>query len=98
MVPSPQASYERSKVPAPTADTQRGTNSVATDDIGARFHGVGEYLTNGAFLYRVADLVLNETHGIVELEDCYSLDVVYVRAKDLSSRRLRVVAPAPADN
>jgi hypothetical protein len=33
---------------------------------------------------------------IVELEDCYWLDVVEVPASDLRARRLRVVTPAAA--
>jgi hypothetical protein len=55
-------------------------------------YGAGTYLTDGAFLYRVIGFV----DGIVELEDCYRLDVVQVPAHDLHQRRLRVVTPAPA--
>jgi hypothetical protein len=34
---------------------------------------------------------------MVELEDCYWLDVVEVPVSDLRARALRIVAPAPAD-
>jgi hypothetical protein len=54
----------------------------------------GMYLTDGAFLYRVAALVAVGGRRMVELEDCYRLDVVRVPASGLDARRLRVVIPA----
>ena len=50
------------------------------------------YLTDEVFLYRVVGLVA-DGHDVIELEDCYFLDVVYVRLRDLRERRLRVVTP-----
>ena len=58
----------------------------------------GLYLTNGSFLYRVAAFVAagdDEHEDVVELEDCYGLDVVRVPVRELRERRLRVVIPAP---
>lgn len=54
----------------------------------------GAYLTDGVFLYRVAGFVAGERGGVVELEDCYRLDVVRVPVRALRARRLRVVTPA----
>jgi hypothetical protein len=54
---------------------------------------VGVYLTNGTFLYRVVALLSSAIGPIVELEDCYGLDVVRVPARDLRMRRLRFVTP-----
>ncbi len=51
------------------------------------------YLTDGVFLYRVAGLVRRRADEMVELEDCYGLDVVTVPEADLRARRLRVVTP-----
>jgi hypothetical protein len=59
--------------------------------------GVGTYLTNEVFLYRVTGFVSSGLDEIVELEDCYWLDVVEVPVSDLRARGLRVVAPATAD-
>ncbi len=52
------------------------------------------YLTDEVFLYRVAGLEGSSAGEVVELEDCYGLDVVKVSAADLHARRLRVVRPA----
>jgi hypothetical protein len=51
----------------------------------------GMYLTDEVYLYRVVGLVAGGQDGVVELEDCYWLDVVRVPAKDLRERHLRVV-------
>ena len=53
----------------------------------------GLYLTDEVFLYRV---VCRESgaEDLVELEDCYLLDVARLAQSDLYSRRLRVVTPA----
>jgi hypothetical protein len=53
------------------------------------------YLTDEVFLYRVVGLAANGVGQMVELEDCYRLDVVRVPVRDLRARRLRVVTPAP---
>ena len=50
---------------------------------------VGVYLTDEVFLYRV----VRAFDEIVELEDCYWLDVVRVPTERLSTSRLRVVSP-----
>jgi hypothetical protein len=53
----------------------------------------GVYLTDEVFLYRVAGSIAGDGDGIVELEDCYSLEVVRVPEARLRARRLRVVLP-----
>jgi len=58
---------------------------------------VSVYLTDEVFLYRVADRAGSGVDETVALEDCYALDVVRVPVRDLHSRRLRVVTPAPED-
>ena len=55
------------------------------------------YLTDEVFLYRVVGLTNSELGDIVELEDCYWLDVVQVPARDLHTRGLRVVTPTGVD-
>ena len=55
--------------------------------------GPGLYLTDEVFLYRLVELIRVEEHDVVELEDCYLLDVVHVSGRDLRARRLRVVTP-----
>ena len=59
-------------------------------------HGdhVGVYLTNEVFLYRVVDRVLTAAGEMVDVEDCYRLDVVRVPAGDLAARPLRAVTPS----
>ena len=64
------------------------TGAVAGPVIGA-----GKYLTNEVFLYRVAGLDGSGMDEVVELEDCYGLDVVTVPLRELRARRLRVVTP-----
>jgi len=59
---------------------------------------IGVYLTNGIFLYRVAGLVAGGGDGVVELEDCYLLDVVPVPITELGQRCLRHVTPAGNDD
>ena len=56
---------------------------------------VGMYLTDEVFLYRVVGLVASGVGEMVELEDCYWLDVVRVPVRDIRARRLRVVRPVP---
>ena len=57
-------------------------------------HAAGVYLTNEVFLYRVVGVVAGAADEMVELEDCYLLDVVRVPTRELRERRLRVVTPA----
>ena len=56
--------------------------------------GVGVYATDGVFLYRVIGIVPSEEDDLVELEDCYGLDVVRVAVADFNARRLRAVTGA----
>ena len=58
--------------------------------------GAGVYLTNEVFLYRVVGLVASQAGEMLELEDCYGLDVVRVPVTSLRARQLRVVTPTPA--
>lgn len=58
--------------------------------------GAGLYLTNEVFLYRVAGITDSDKGQVVELEDCYSLDVVRVPMRQLHAGALRVVTAAPA--
>jgi hypothetical protein len=52
----------------------------------------GLYLTNEVFLYRVIGVSAGETGDMVELEDCYSLDIARIPIQDFRSRSLRVVS------
>jgi hypothetical protein len=56
----------------------------------------GLYLTDEVFLYRVVDVQVSEPEEMVELEDCYGLDVVRVPLRAVRARRFRVVTPAPS--
>ena len=51
--------------------------------------GPGVYVTNGVFLYRVVGLT-GEACEVVEVEDCYRLDVVRVPARELRARRASI--------
>jgi len=53
----------------------------------------GVYLTDEVFLYRVVSRVGSGEDEMLELEDCYGLDIVRVRAADLGVRALRAVMP-----
>jgi len=55
----------------------------------------GAYLTDEVFLYRVVGFVAGQRGGMVDLEDCYWLDVVRVPLSSLRARRLRAVRPGP---
>lgn len=55
------------------------------------------YLTDEVFLYRIAGLLVGRRSQVVELEDCYSLDVIRVSMNDLGERHLRVVRPSVTD-
>ena len=59
---------------------------------------IGAYLTDELFLYRVVAVVAGEPDDVVELEDCYLLDVVGVPAGDLRARGLRVVTPVSRES
>ena len=72
-----------------------GGRRAAPDNLGGTSHR-GTYLTDGVFLYRVADAVACRGDDAVELEDCYGLDIVRVEAAELRRRNLRVVVPESA--
>ena len=80
-----------------------GTDNRGTADgsvpVGAaeRIDESSVYLTDEVFLYRVVGLAANGVGQMVELEDCYRLDVVRVPVRDLRARRLRAVTPAPVE-
>ena len=65
----------------------------ATNKLTAHSTGAGVYLTDEVFLYRVVGLVTGGQGDVVQLEDCYFLDVVSVPVRNLTERRLRVVTP-----
>ena len=77
----------------PTLD-RIATSSVSPDAHVARLEGVGVYLTNEVFLYRVIEVLPSEEGEMVELEDCYGLDVVRVPLAEVNMRRLRLVTPS----
>jgi hypothetical protein len=78
------------------ADRCHGVDDpVAEDAIARDVDGPGVYLTDEVFLYRVVGVVPIRVDEMVELEDCFRLDVVRVPATDLRARQLRAVTPAP---
>jgi hypothetical protein len=76
------------------AQSAPGTDSPPAQRVADRIDRAGVYLTNEVFLYRVVRLVVTAVGEMVELEDCFGLDVVRVPLAELRSRRLRVVRPA----
>jgi hypothetical protein len=60
----------------------------------AELDEAGVYVTDEVFLYRVLAPVPSEEDDLVEIEDCYGLDVVRVPVAEVNARRLRVVTPA----
>jgi hypothetical protein len=80
------------------ADNRRTADRpVTAAAVAGQIHRVGVYLTNEVFLYRVVGYAASAADEMVELEDCYWLDVVRVPVTDVRSRRLRVVTPAPPE-
>jgi|RhiMetStandDraft_4_1073278.scaffolds.fasta_scaffold1369259_1 hypothetical protein len=74
------------------ANSRRGASEPgSTSGTCAPGVGVGAYLTDEVFLYRVVSIVADDVDEIVELEDCFRLDIVRVQASSLRARRLRVV-------
>ena len=63
----------------------------------SRADAAAVYLTNEVFLYRLVGLAGRGADEVVELEDCYGLDIVTVSAMDCRARPLRVVTPARDD-
>jgi len=60
--------------------------------------GAGLYVTNGVFLYRVVGMAASDVGQMVELEDCYALDIVRVPIHHFQTGRLRVVTAAPVQD
>jgi hypothetical protein len=69
---------------------------AAAGAVTGQVNGAGLYLTDEVFLYRVTGFVAGEGDGMVELEDCYGLDVVRIPLAGLRAQRLRIVIPAAA--
>jgi hypothetical protein len=52
---------------------------------------VGSYLTDEVFLFRVDRCIAADAAQLVDLEDCYGLEVVRVPAIEVRRRNLRLV-------
>jgi hypothetical protein len=79
------------------AESSRTADAFPSAADARHIDGGGAYLTDDVFLYRVVDFVAGASGAMVELEDCYRLDVVRVPVSDLRARRLRVVTPTRAE-
>jgi len=89
-------------MPAHRADNHFPSNAAAPwptptggGAAGGRAYGPGSFLTDEVFLYRILRCTSTQDGAIVELEDCYWLDIVSIPLNELRARRLRVVTPAP---
>jgi hypothetical protein len=89
---SPTQGTEMQSVDAP--ETRRTAEGSAPTAAVGQIEQAGAYLTDGVFLYRVVGLVTGVGAEMVELEDCFFLDVVVVPLADVRARRLRVVTPS----
>jgi hypothetical protein len=78
----------------PTDNRATADVSCPAGAVAAPVDMAGVYLTDEVFLFRVVGSLANAVDEVVELEDCYCLDVVTVPVSHLHSRRLRVVTPA----
>lgn len=58
--------------------------------------GAGIYLTDEVFLYRVVRVVAGAAGEMVDLEDCFLLDIVRVPLGEVRARGLRMITPAMA--
>ena len=77
------------------ADTRRTADGSAPYAGPARETRAGDvYVTDGVFLYRIVRVVAGAAADMVELEDCFLLDIVRIPLADLRARRLRVITPA----
>ena len=78
------------------AHNRRTADGPAPACAGAgQIDGPGVYLTNEVFLYRVVRFVESTAGEMVELEDCYWLDIVRVPVSEVHARGLRVVTAGP---
>ncbi len=71
------------------ADSPRSDDAVL-----APFQDAGLYVTDDVFLFRVVGVVDTDAGEMVELEDCWGLDVVQVPINASRLLGLRVVLPA----
>jgi hypothetical protein len=78
----------------PTDNRGTAGSSLPAGGVAPPIDMAGAYLTDGVFLYRVVGSLADAVDEVVELEDCYGLDVVPVPVSALRSRRFRVVTPA----
>jgi hypothetical protein len=83
---------------SPGAERGTAQTAVRADVTSSGLGGVGTYLTNEVFLYRVVGIVATDAGEVVELEDCYSLDVARVPINDFHAGGLRVVTPAAVNH
>lgn len=80
----------------PQPDVNRTTHATVRHVASGDPDGAGLYLTNEVFLYRVVGTAMSEIgEEVIELEDCYSLDVACVPIHDFRARKLRIVTAAP---
>lgn len=54
---------------------------------------VGQYLTDGVHLYRIAETVGDADVSMIGLEDCRTLEVVLVASEEFPRLHLRDVVP-----
>ena len=78
----------------PLRSSRPDTRRVESPDRSGSRNRVQTYLTNGVFLYRVVGSAASDVGEVVELEDCYLLDVARVPIDDFHVRGLRIVTPA----
>jgi hypothetical protein len=76
-------------------DSRRAQMARHADGASGDPSGAGLYLTDEVFLYRIVGIAPSETGEMVELEDCYMLDVTRVAIGHFHARRLRVVTATP---
>ena len=79
-------------------DNSRTADGPPPPAMAGRIDGSCLYLTDEVFLYRVAGVVASGVSEMIELEDCYGLDIVCIPLRDLRARRLRVVRPAAVED
>jgi hypothetical protein len=83
------------------ADTRRTADrrapfaaAAAAGEAAGHAGAAGLYLTDEIFLYRVVRVVAGAAGEMVDLEDCFLLDVVRVPLAAVRARRLRVITAA----
>lgn len=77
-------------------DRRAAAGAVPAGVVAGEITGANLYLTNGVFLYRVVGMAATGMGQMVELEDCYSLNVALVPIGALRAGGLRVVQPERA--